>query len=185
MDTCIVKEVTKFEEVENLFKKAHQENHNNSENYDIDQMRERWKNYLLFTVVTFKDQVIGFAGIYPFGKNLVRVADRLYIFPSARLTFLSAKGRVKSGRPAIDHIIPYQTKWAKKRGLDCFYSIQELKKRNSLIKTTELLDPTLGYSVLPGLYLNIFEDPDYAPNWQNIASTTKNVHLPKKNITST
>lgn len=178
MENCIVSEVKKFEEVEGLFKKASETTHTNSKNYSVDEMRKRWEKYLLFTTVAKEGEIISFAGVYPFGNNLVRVCDRHFTKPQYRQKSFDKKVS-NPLRPAVDYIIPYHTKWAKKLGYNCFYSIQELKKRNSLIRTVKLLDPTLGYSVLPGLYQTASNNKT---GWQNIASTTKTIHLQNKTI---
>lgn len=174
MESCIVSEVKKFDEVEGLFKEASKLNHTNSQNYNVDKMRKRWEKYLLFITVAKEGEIISFAGVYPFGNNLVRVCDRHFTKPQYRQKSFDKKVS-NPLRPAVDYIIPYQTRWAKKLGYDCFFSIQELKKRNSLIRLVKLLDPTLGYNVLPGLYATC--NPDDSTCWQNIASTTNNIHL--------
>ena len=179
MENCVIQEITYFDELKELCLEANKINHQNADNYDVDKMHKRWNNYHIFTKLMIGDEVVSFAGIYDYGQNLVRVADRLFTFPKYRQNFMSKKV-VNPLRPAVDYIIPYHTQWAIDRGYDCFYSIQELKKRNSLIRTVKLLNPNLGYSVLPDLYATC--NPENPRCWQNIASTTKNIHLQSKPI---
>ena len=179
MENCVIQEITYFDELKELFLEANKINHQNADNYDIDKMHKRWNNYHIFTKLMIGDEVVSFAGIYDYGQNLVRVADRLYTKQEYRQNFMSKKV-VNPLRPAVDYIIPYHTKWAVDKGYNCFYSIQELKKRNSLIRTVKLLNPNLGYSVLPDLYATC--NPENPRCWQNIASTTKNIHLQSKPI---
>ena len=179
MENCVVQEITSIDEYLELCDTASKSNHPNASNYKVDKMRKRWDKYLIFTKLTRGDELISFAGIVDFGNNLVRVADRLYTKQEYRQNFMSKKV-VNPLRPAVDYIIPYHTKWAVDKGYNCFYSIQELKKRNSLIRTLKLLNPDLGYSVLPNLYATC--NPENPRCWQNIASTTKNIHLQSKPI---
>ena len=179
METCTIREIKSFDEIEFLFSMANNSKHANAVNYEISEMRDRWEKYLLFTVLERGKEIISFAGIYPFNEKLVRVADRFFTFDIARQKEMT-RHVIKSLRPAVDYIIPYHTEWAKKRGYDCFYSIQELKKRDSLIRIVNLLDKSLGYSILPNLYATC--DPRHPLCWQNIAATTKDVDLPKKPI---
>ena len=176
MENCVVQEITSIDEYLELCDTASKSNHPNASNYNVDKMRKRWDKYLIFTKLTRGDELISFAGIVDFGNNLVRVADRLYTKQEYRQNFMSKKV-LNPLRPAVDYIIPYHTKWAVDKGYDCFYSIQELKKRNSLIRLAKLLDPTLGYSVLPGLYKTASNS---ITGWQSIASTTNNIHLPNR-----
>ena len=179
MENCVIQEITYFDELKELCLEANKINHQNADNYDVDKMHKRWNNYHIFTKLMIGDEVVSFAGIYDYGQNLVRVADRLFTFPKYRQNYLT-KSIVNPLRPALQYIIPYHTQWALDKGYDCFFSIQELKKRNSLIRTVKLLNPDLGYSVLPNLYATC--NPENPRCWQNIASTTKNIHLQSKPI---
>ena len=179
MENCVIQEITYFDELKELCLEANKINHQNADNYDVDKMHKRWNNYHIFTKLMIGDEVVSFAGIYDYGQNLVRIADRLFTFPKYRQNYLT-KSIANPLRPALQYIIPYHTQWALDKGYDCFFSIQELKKRNSLIRTVKLLNPDLGYSVLPNLYATC--NPENPRCWQNIASTTKNIHLQSKPI---
>jgi len=179
MENCVIQEITYFEELKELCLEANKINHQNADNYDVDKMHKRWNNYHIFTKLMIGNEVVSFAGIYDYGQNLVRVADRLFTFPKYRQNYLT-KSIANPLRPALQYIIPYHTQWALDKGYDCFFSVQELKKRNSLIRTVKLLNPDLGYSVLPDLYATC--NPENPRCWQNIASTTKNIHLQSKPI---
>ena len=176
MENCTVQEITHIDEMIELCEMASKLKHTNSQNYDVDNMKRRWSNYKLFTKIVINNEVISFAGVYDYGKNLLRVADRLFTFPKYRQNYLS-KSIANTLKPALDYIIPYHTKWALDKGFDCFFSIQELKKRNSIIRLTKQLDPLLGYRVLPDMYATC--NPENPKCIQNISSTTNNVHLPK------
>ena len=176
MENCIVQEITYIDEYIELCEIASKSNHTNASNYNVDKMKKRWNKYLIFTKLTRGDELISFAGIVDFGNNLVRVADRLYTKQEYRQNFMTKKV-VNPLRPAVDYIIPYHTQWAVDKGYDCFYSIQELKKRNSLIRLTKQLPTSLGYRVLPDMYATC--NPSNPRCIQNISSTTDNIHLPK------
>ena len=176
MENCVIQEITYFDELKELCLEANKINHQNADNYDVDKMHKRWNNYHIFTKLMIGDEVVSFAGIYDYGQNLVRVADRLFTFPKYRQNYLT-KSIANPLRPALQYIIPHHTQWALDKGFDCFFSIQELKKRNSLIRLTKQLPITLGYRVLPDMYVTC--NPSNPKCIQNISSTTDNIHLPK------
>lgn len=176
MENCVVQEITYIDEYIELCEIASKSNHPNASNYNVDKMKKRWNKYLIFTKLTKGDELISFAGIVDFGNNLVRVADRLYTKQEYRQNFMSKKV-VNPLRPAVDYIIPYHTQWAIDRGYDCFYSIQELKKRNSLIRLTKQLHPSLGYRVLPDMYETC--NPINPKCIQNISATSDSIPLTK------
>ena len=178
MENCVIQEITNIDELIELCEKASKSNHRNAKNYDVEQMKKRWNKYLIFTKLMIGKEVIAFSGVYDYGNNLVRVVDRMFIEQKYRYNFMT-KSISNPIKPAIQYFIPYQTQWAKKLGYNCFFSIQELKKRNSLIRLAKKLDPTLGYSVLPGLYKTASNS---ITGWQSIASTTNNISLPNRQI---
>ena len=55
-----------------------------------------------------------------------------------------------------------------------FVSIQERRKRNSLIRAVEewnsVINTTHKFEVLPGLYCTVPDNPDDERCWQNIAT---------------
>ena len=155
---------------------ASKSNHSNAQNYDVDKMKKRWNKYLIFTKLMIGKEVISFAGIYDYGQNLVRVADRLFTFPKYRQNYLT-KSIANPLQPALQYIIPYHTQWALDKGYDCFFSIQELKKRNSLIRLTKQLHPSLGYRVLPDMYETC--NPINPKCIQNISATSDSIPLTK------
>ena len=175
MEDCIVREIRHFGKVANLFVLASSLPHENSKNYTVENMFKRWSNYLMFNVLEHKGRPISFSGVYKYNDNLVRVVDRLFTIPEYRQMFMSKDIKEKI-RPAADYFIPYQTKWAKAKGYDCFFSIQTSKKRNSLKRLNKLVDDKLGYKVLPGLYKTSSND---ITGWQNV-SATNDINLPKK-----
>ena len=175
MENCTVQEITYIEELIELCEKASKSNHPNAVNYDVDKMKKRWNKYLIFTKLMIGKEVVSFSGVYDYGNNLVRVVDRLFTMPEYRQRFMT-KGIIEKIRPAADYFIPYQTKWAKARGFDCFFSIQTKKKRNSLKRLNKLVDNKLGYKVLPGLYQT---SSNNITGWQNV-SATNDINLPKK-----
>jgi hypothetical protein len=176
METCIVQKITSIEEYVELCEIASKLNHHNSSNYSVDKMKKRWDKYLIFTKLTRGEELISFAGIIHFGNNLVRVADRLFTFPKYRQNYLT-KSIANPLQPALQYIIPYHTQWALDKGYDCFFSVQESKKRNSLIRITKQLNPSLGYRVLPDMYETC--NPINPKCIQNISATSNNITLPK------
>jgi len=177
MEDCTLRTIENFEELETVLKKASETNHPNAKNFLVDKMHKRWNNYLQFSLLEHKGEIISFAGIYKYGDNLVRVADRLFTFEKFRQTALTKKV-IEKLRPAVDYFIPSQTRWAKQNGFECFYSIGANKKRRAMERVASLLDPTLGYEVLPGYYATC--NPKLPKCWQTIASTTKKINLPSK-----
>ena len=175
METCIVREIKEFEEIVDYLSYANSMPDYNSNNYDVDEMRKRWPNYKMFNVLEHNGKVISFSGVYDYKQNLVRVCDRLFTWPEYRKRFMSKEVKEKI-RPAADYFIPYQTKWAGSRGYDCFFSVQTSKKRNGSQRITNLLDKSLGYNLLPGLYQTSSNE---ITGWQNV-SATNDIHLRKK-----
>ena len=178
MENCVIQEITYFDELKELCLQANKINHQNADNYDVDKMQKRWNNYHIFTKLMIGDEVVSFAGIYDYGQNLVRVADRLFTFPKYRQNYLT-KSITNPLKPALQYIIPYHTHWALDRGYDCFFSVQEFKKRNSLIRLTKQLHTSLGYRVLPGMYATC--NPVNPKCIQNISATTDTIHLAQVN----
>ena len=78
-----------FDEMKVYFEIAEKESHKNSVNYTIDKMKKRWEKYLTFTLLTYYNKPLAFAGIYDYGNNLVRICDRYYVFPEYRNINLS------------------------------------------------------------------------------------------------
>ena len=151
METCIVQEITSIDEYVELCEIASKSNHPNSSNYNVDKMKMRWDKYLIFTKLTRGDELISFAGIIDFGNNLVRVADRLYTKEKYRQNFMT-KSITNPLKPALQYIIPYHTQWAVEKGYDCFFSVQDKRKRNAIKRLTKQLPTSLGYRVLPDMY---------------------------------
>ena len=178
MENCVIQEITYIDEYIELCEIASKSNHPNASNYNIDKMRKRWNKYLIFTKLTRGDELISFAGIVDFGNNLVRVADRLYTKEEYRQNYMT-KSIANPLKPALQYIIPYHTHWALDRGYDCFFSVQEFKKRNSLIRLTKQLHTSLGYRVLPGMYATC--NPINPKCIQNISATTDTIHLAQVN----
>ena len=176
MENCVIQEITYFDELKELCLEANKINHQNADNYDVDKMHKRWNNYHIFTKLMIGDEVVSFAGIYDYGQNLVRVADRLFTFPKYRQNYLT-KSIANPLQPALQYIIPYHTQWALDKGYDCFFSIQELKKRNSLIRLTKQLPTSLGYRVLPDMYETC--NPINPKCIQNISATSDSIPLTK------
>ena len=177
MENCTLREVKTFEEIEPLFAQASETDHPNAKNFLVDKMKKRWPNYLQFHILEFESNIVSFAGIYVYNDHLVRVADRLFTFPNFRQTLFS-KNIVESIRPAIDYFIPVHTRWAQSQGYDCFYSIGANKKRSGMERIAALLDPDLGYTVLPGEYATC--NPALPRCWQTIAATVDQVALPSR-----
>jgi hypothetical protein len=178
MEDCIVREIKEFNKLSGLFILASSLPHENSKNYTIENMQKRWSNYLMFNVLEYKGMPISFSGVYKYDDNLVRVVDRLFTMPEYRQRFMS-KDIIEKIRPAADYFIPYQTKWAKARGFDCFFSIQTSKKRNAVKRLTKLISDDLDYRLLPGLYQTSSNE---ITGWQNVSATTDNINLPKQSI---
>lgn len=163
-----------FDEMKKYFEVAEKETHQNSNNYSQHEMKKRWEKYLTFTLLTYHDNPLAFAGIYNYDNNLVRVCDRYYVFPKYRNINLSFKQR-----PANNWIIPHHHKYATSRGHQCFFSIQTLKKRRAMERSVKYVEH-LGFKLLDGLYATC--NPKNENCWQNIACTTDNIHLPFKNV---
>ena len=178
MEDCIVREIRDFSKVANFFVLASSLPHENSKNYTVENMFKRWSNYLMFNVLEHKGRPISFSGVYKYNDNLVRVVDRLFTIPEYRQMFMSKDIKEKI-RPAANYFIPYQTKWAKARGFDCFFSIQTSKKRNAVKRLTKIIDDDLGYRLLPGLYQT---SSNSTLGWQNVSATTDKIDLPYKSI---
>ena len=163
-----------FAEMRKHFELAAKEGHQNSSNYAINKMKKRWDNYLTFTLLTYYKKPLAFAGVYKYDEKLVRICGRYYVFPTYRNVNLSFRQR-----PANSWMIPYQHNYAKQRGLECFFSIQTLKKRKAMIKSVKTVE-YLGFKLLDGLYATC--NPDNDNCWQNIASTTAKINLPFRNV---
>ena len=176
MENCTIQEITYIDELIELCEKASKSNHPNAVNYDVDKMKKRWNKYLIFTKLMIGDEVVSFSGVYDYGNNLVRVVDRLYTEQKYRQNYMT-KSISNPLKPAIQYFIPYQTKWATERGYDCFFSIQEFKKRNSIVRLTKQLHPSLGYRVLPDMYETC--NPINPKCIQNISATSDEISLPK------
>jgi hypothetical protein len=176
MENCIVQEITTIDELEELCRIASNSNHHNASNYDFIKMKNRWNRYLIFTKLIRDGELISFAGIYDYGNNLVRVADRLYTKEEYRQNYMT-KSISNLLKPALQYIIPYHTQWAMEKGYDCFFSVQDKRKRNAIIRLTKQLDASLGYRVLPDMY----ETCDALKNLkciQNVSATKNNIPLP-------
>ena len=158
-----------FDEMKNHFQVAANEGHPNSENYSLKNMEKRWGKYLTFSLLTYDNNPLAFAGVYDWGNNLVRVCDRYYVFPFYRNNNLSY-----AKRPANNYVIPKQHEYAVSRGYECFFSIQTVKKRRAMMKSVEKVE-YLGFKLLDGLYATC--NPKCESCWQNIASTTNNINL--------
>ena len=179
MENCIVREITDFNRLAGLFLLASSMKDENAKNYSIEKMKIRWHNYKLFTVLEYNNAPVSFSGVYNYGNNLVRVCDRHFTNPDYRQKSMTKNVKERL-RPVVDWFLPYQTKWAKENGYDCFFSIQTPKKRNAIKRVVRLLDDDLGYKVLPGLYATCNPNDDLC--WQNIAATTDKINLPYKPI---
>lgn len=179
MENCTIQEITYIDELIELCEKASKSNHPNAVNYDVEKMKKRWNKYLIFTKLMIDDKVISFSGVYDYGNNLVRVVDRLYTEQKYRQNYMT-KSISNPLKPAIQYFIPYQTQWAVERGYDCFFSIQEFKKRNSIIRLTRQLHPSLNYRVLPDMYATC--NPTNPKCIQNISATTDNIPLSKHRV---
>lgn len=177
METCTLQEIKEFAEAEELFSIASKSKHPNASNFDVNKMKKRWGNYLVFNILRIDDTPISFGGVYKYSDTLARVADRLYTFEKFRQTSFT-KNVVEQIRPAVDFFIPTHTKYAKKLGYECFYSIGPEKKKSGIERVTRLIDKNLGYRVLPGYYATC--NPALYKCWQSIASTTDTVDLPKR-----
>ena len=176
MENCVIQEITYIDEFLSLCEMASKSKHPNAKNYNVDQMKKRWNKYLIITKLIKGDEVIAFSGVYDYGNNLVRVVDRLYIKQEYRYNFMT-KSIANPIKPALQYFIPYQTQWAVDRGYDCFFSIQEFKKRNSIVRLTKQLHPSLGYRVLPDMYETC--NPTNPKCIQNISATSDEISLPK------
>jgi hypothetical protein len=181
MSDCVVQEVTLFEEIEEALTLASNSGHQNSVNYEVDRMKKRWNKYHIFTKLMMGDELVSFAGVYDYGNNLVRVIDRIFTFPKFRQRYMTKSIAIPL-QPALHYLIPYHTRWALDKGFDCFFSIQEFKKRNSLIRLSNQIPKEFGYRVLPDMYATC--DPKDPRCIQSISATTDDIHLPKINIES-
>ena len=177
MENCTLRTIENFDELEPLFVKASETKHPNAKNFLVEKMQKRWHKYLQFSVLKHDKTVISFAGIYSYGNNLVRVADRLFTFSEFRQRTVTKKV-IEKLRPAVDYFIPTQTRWAKAQGYECFYSIGANKKRRAMERVASLLDPTLGYKVLPDYYATC--NPALPKCWQTVASTCGKIDLPTR-----
>ena len=183
MENCVVREITFIDEYIELCEIASKSNHPNASNYNVDKMKNRWNKYLIFTKLTRGDEIISFAGIVDFGNNLVRVADRLYTKQEYRQNYMT-KSIANPLKPALQYIIPYHTKWAVERGYDCFFSVQDKRKRNAIVRLTKQLPTDLGYRVLPDMYETC--NPKNPLCIQNVSATKDNIpltkHQPQQNV---
>lgn len=163
-----------LDEMKKHFEVAENEVHQNSKNYSYENMKKRWDKYLTFTLLTYYNRPLAFAGVYDYGNDLVRICDRYYVFPMYRNINLSLRQR-----PANNWIIPHHHKYAKTNNYECFFSIQTLKKRRAMQKSVKHVE-YLGFKLLDGLYATC--NPKSENCWQNIASTTEDIHLPFRNV---
>lgn len=179
--------VESLDEMIPTFEAASATDHPNAYNYRVDAFRMRWKHYELFTVLEDGSGVLSFCGVASYGHinrggtkiKLVRVADRLFTFDRNRKKTLSMHH--VTIRPAVDYFIPYHTKWAFEQGYEAFFSVQEQRKRASMERVVNMLDPALGYRMLPDLYCTT-PNPEHELSWQNVAATTSKIHLPSRRL---
>ena len=158
--------VKNFNEVRTLFEDAYLLSESNSKNYHSKMMLKRWPKYLIFTTLHYNNDIVGMSGVYDYGNNLVRVADRMFTFPKFRHRDF-VKNIHEGALPGVNHFIPYQTQWAFDNDKIPFFSIQTLKKRNGMKRVIRMLDQSLDYRLLPGLYCTC--DPNKENCWQNVA----------------
>ena len=182
MENCTVQEITYIDEMIELCEMASKSNHPNAQNYDVDKMKKRWNKYLIFTKLMMGKEVISFAGIYDYGNNLVRVADRLFTKETYRQNFMT-KSIANPLKPALQYIIPYHTQWAIERGYDCFFSVQDKRKRNAIERLTKQLPTSLGYRVLPDMYETC--NPTNPLCIQNVSATKNDIPLPIHSLKNT
>ena len=160
---------TGWTELVPLLEMATAEDHSNAPNYHPEKMERRWEKYKEFNILRSEGKPVAFAGVYSYGEGLVRVADRLYIFPEYRTARL-AKPPLDKKMPALGYLIPYHTRRYASR-YECFFSVQERRKRLVFRKHVELLPKELGYTLLPDMYWTTkYRTPE---SLQNIAATNE------------
>jgi len=169
-----------LDEAEFFFDLAFRDSHENSPNYELEKMKKRFPRYLQFNLIEDDYGPVCMGGIYEWSSELVRVADRFYVWPE----FRAGKRRkglfnhsTDEAKPAVNLMIPYQTNLAMHLGYQCFISVQEARKRlvtrslaRQLSKTTKV-----QWHLLDGMYRT-------APGSfgiQNVISTTRSISLEK------
>ena len=150
------------EEFRNLYKRAYDVGDPNKENYNETDAKLSWRQWIYF--YSLKD--VMFCGMRDYGK-FARIFDRFFIFPEHR----------KTGLHHASHSVQIVNKLVKD-SLEVykipFVSIQERRKRNSLIRAVEewnsVINTTHKFEVLPGLYCTVPDNSDDERCWQNIAT---------------
>jgi hypothetical protein len=184
----IIKEPDRILQLTNL---ASKDTHRNAKNYV--NFKRRLKNYLAFHIILDKDEVVGFGGIYhsdEWPKDLVRIVDRMYQYPSHRFKGLWKKeGKSRDGIKiglSSETLVPFQTEFCQVRRWKPFFSVEGLHRRNSVKKILdEYVDPQYGYKLLPDMYYTCTnKDKEVLERicWQSIVSITEDIDLPKMSV---
>lgn len=156
-----------------LFQKSVHPLKNNYKN-----LLDKIDNYLCFTVLTDKNHLVGFSGLYnnhQFPNNCARALNRLYYSKKYRINSLFPKN-LKYGHAHSSHfMIPYQIEVAKKHNLDyIFVSVENYARRDKFFKVMLNVNKITGlhFKNLPHMY-NVFpfENSSYGSigRWQNIS----------------
>lgn len=162
--------VRSLDEIETVLKRASSEKHHNSNNYLIDNLKKRWKNYVLFQKLTdvVMGGVIAISGLYRYNPRLARVCDRTWIDPVYRNQYLNKKNDMAI-RPIIDYFVPTHTKYCLDNDIVPFISVQYPSRTKVLERVAR--ETALGYELLDGLFFTCHHDNHDSTNcWHRVIS---------------
>ena len=150
----------------NIFIKAYKLNDFNKNNYSEKQFESLWARILKFYALYDESSVVSFCGIRIFNGGYGRIFDRYFIMPKYRSKNLKL---TQFAGFFVERLVD-----------DCisnclipFFSIQTLKKRNSMRFTVKKLNEHLSsekhFHILDGLYCTVPGREYDNLCWQNIA----------------
>lgn len=161
-----------------IFRQGQLSNDENRLNYTKGQFDIAWPLWTNFYYLEDKGDMVCFCGARKFGRDLVRIFDRYYVFPDYRSNSLKhSEHSVVMVKEMIDDAIEIE--------LQPFISIQELRKRRSLElavdRFNKYLNDDVRLKVLDGIYCTVPKYREKPSSWQNIATISPyKISLEKK-----
>ena len=162
--------ISSLDEIATVLERASSEKHHNSNNYVLDNLKKRWKNYILFQKLTdvVMGGVIAISGLYRYNSNLARVCDRTWIDPVYRNQYLNRKNEM-AVRPIIDYFVPTQTRYCIDNDIVPFISVQYPSRTKVLERVAR--ETELGYELLDYLLFTCHHDNYDSTNcWHRVIS---------------
>ena len=170
---------------------ASKDNHRNAKNYV--NFKRRLKNYLAFHIIFDEREVVCFGGIYhsdEWPKDLVRINDRMFQFPSHRFKGLGKKeGKSRDGIKiglSSETLVPFQTEFCQIRRWKPFISVEGVSRRKALKRIVDdFIDPQYGYKLLPDMYYtctNKEKEVLEKQCWQSVIAMVDDIGLPKMTV---